>query len=191
MYSEMTGTMFYCAPEVFGDETRTGLTLKASDMWSYGVILFTMCTGSPPFQGKSDRAIMKAVTRGVYAWPDDLRVSAALKDLVARLLVRDPAARLTAVQARNHPWITGGHALSDVAFHPSVQATMAEFGRVSKMKRAFGRALTRRMSMEDQGAIATLFDQFDHDHDGKLDEVSRRSTFAFSLLRATLSFLFS
>ena len=96
---------------------------------------------------------MKAVCRGVYAWPDDLTVSTELKDVVARLLTRDPAARLTAVQASHHPWISGGHAVSDVAFHPWVQATMAEFGQLSKMKRAFGLALTRRMSVQDQGVL--------------------------------------
>ncbi len=38
--------------------------LKASDMWSVGVIIFIMVTGTPPFNGTDDRNIMKAVARG-------------------------------------------------------------------------------------------------------------------------------
>lgn len=70
-----------------------------------GVIIYIMVTGSPPFNGNDDRAIMKAVSKGEYSWPRNLKVSDSLKDLVSKLLTMQPDKRMTAIQALDHPWL--------------------------------------------------------------------------------------
>jgi calcium-dependent protein kinase len=81
-----------------------------------GVIIFIMVTGTPPFNGQDDRAIMKAVSKGEYHWPRNLKVSESLKDLVAKLLVMQPEKRLTALQALEHPWLKGERKVNIIYF---------------------------------------------------------------------------
>lgn len=52
--SNMLGTPYYMAPEVFSREAYN----EKCDMWSLGVILYCMLTGVPPFFGKSDEEVI-------------------------------------------------------------------------------------------------------------------------------------
>ncbi len=84
------GTPYYIAPEVIAKSYN-----KACDMWSIGVILFTIMCGYPPFWGDTEREIYGRVKRGHYAFegPDWQVRSAAVKDLVNLLLTMQPEAR--------------------------------------------------------------------------------------------------
>lgn len=57
------GSAYYIAPEVI-----EGNYDAKCDVWSTGVILYTMMCGSPPFNGSSDREIMTKISRGVYTF---------------------------------------------------------------------------------------------------------------------------
>ena len=77
----------------------------ASDMWSFGVIMFLLLGGYPPFQASSDAALFAAIQRGQFqfhmeAWG---RLSPSAADLVAKLLRLGPEERLTAAQVRRPP----------------------------------------------------------------------------------------
>ena len=68
---------------------------RECDMWSVGVILFTLMCGYPPFWGDTEREIYGRVKRGHYAFegPDWQVRSQAAKDLVNQLLVMQPSSR--------------------------------------------------------------------------------------------------
>eukprot|EP00497_Spongosphaera_streptacantha_P002063 TRINITY_DN264_c0_g2_i2.p1 TRINITY_DN264_c0_g2~~TRINITY_DN264_c0_g2_i2.p1 ORF type:complete len:251 (-),score=80.70 TRINITY_DN264_c0_g2_i2:273-914(-) len=55
-YKDLVGTPYYLAPESAAGHkyTRTGTVLKASDVWSIGVIAYVLMTGRPPFNGRSN-----------------------------------------------------------------------------------------------------------------------------------------
>ncbi|XP_062540823.1 ribosomal protein S6 kinase alpha-5 [Armigeres subalbatus] len=115
--SPIAGTLGYSAPEVF--EGRS-YALESSDLWSLGVILYTMLCGQAPFtprqffghtnlasSAKQMEIIMDKIRRGSFdlaasAWEN---VSEEAKDLVKRLLTVDPDRRITMEQLLVHEWL--------------------------------------------------------------------------------------
>eukprot|EP00980_Cylindrotheca_fusiformis_P010311 scaffold2297_cov135-Cylindrotheca_fusiformis.AAC.2 len=87
----------------------------SSDMWGLGVILFIMLTGAHPFDlagDASDEAIEELIKDPNYKIPiDDPEIAGHLspsaKDLIKKLMDRDPDRRLTAFQMLQHPWVRG------------------------------------------------------------------------------------
>ena len=61
--SETLGTPYYIAPEVL-----LGNYNEKCDVWSIGVILFILLSGTAPFNGPNDEEIMNAVKKGTYSF---------------------------------------------------------------------------------------------------------------------------
>eukprot|EP00667_Euglena_gracilis_P002721 EG_transcript_2727 len=101
------GTPYYMAPEVINcGYNATGPPYgRAIDLWSTGVVGFVMLTRTSPFEGKTCRQLFRAITAGVWDFPADCDVTPDAADFFQRLLVVDPAGRLTAGEALRHPWI--------------------------------------------------------------------------------------
>ncbi|KAK3097834.1 hypothetical protein FSP39_013613 [Pinctada imbricata] len=105
-------TANFVAPEVL---KRQGYD-AACDIWSLGVLLYTMLAGHTPFaNGPNDTPndILSRIGEGKFTlaggnWDS---VSAAAKDLVQKMLHVDPNSRLSATQVLNHPWIAQREAL--------------------------------------------------------------------------------
>lgn len=76
------------------------------DLWSCGVVLYIMLCGRPPFEGKTEKQILEKVVRGLWEFKHQewVYVSEEAKDLIKKLLVVDPKARLSAEEALQHPW---------------------------------------------------------------------------------------
>lgn len=104
-YSLVTrcGTPTYVAPEVIrGEPYGTKV-----DMWSLGVILYTLLGGYPPFYDEDKVQQMKLIKKGVFEFHEDYfdSVSYDAKDLIMMLLVGDPSKRLSAEEALESKWI--------------------------------------------------------------------------------------
>lgn len=99
---ELNGTPYYIAPEIL-----MGNYTKAVDCWSLGVIMYMLLSGTPPFKGKDNNEILMNVYSGSFTFrPRAFKtISNNAKDLIVRLLTKDPLHRITAQQAFMHPWI--------------------------------------------------------------------------------------
>uniref|UniRef100_A0A4W5LWY2 non-specific serine/threonine protein kinase n=1 Tax=Hucho hucho TaxID=62062 RepID=A0A4W5LWY2_9TELE len=107
-------TANFVAPEVL---KRQGYD-EGCDVWSLGVLLYTMLAGFTPFaNGPEDTPdeILSRIGSGRFTltggnWDG---VSEAAKDLVSKMLHVDPHQRLTAMQVLKHPWIVQRDKLSN------------------------------------------------------------------------------
>ncbi|XP_009339620.2 phosphoenolpyruvate carboxylase kinase 1-like [Pyrus x bretschneideri] len=107
--SGVVGTPYYVAPEVVAGREYG----EKVDVWSCGVVLYVMLAGFPPFYGETAAEIFDAVLRANLRFPARVfnSVSAALKDLLRRMLCKDVSRRFSAEQVLRHPWITSGGGL--------------------------------------------------------------------------------
>lgn len=76
------------------------------DLWGFGVILHTMLGGEMPFLGDSQQEVFEAVKKKKIVFESEYwgNVSEEGKNLVSRLLERNPKKRLNAEEALRHPW---------------------------------------------------------------------------------------
>ncbi|KAJ3300449.1 hypothetical protein HK104_000507 [Borealophlyctis nickersoniae] len=100
------GTPHYVAPEIL-KQTGHG---KPVDMWAMGVITYVLLCGYTPFWGgedSSNAALYQAIVDCNYEFDEEYwgQISQSAKDFIKACLVVDPAARLTARQALEHPWL--------------------------------------------------------------------------------------
>jgi serine/threonine protein kinase len=108
------GTLTFLAPEAFGEAANAGPPL---DVWSLGVILFTMLCGRLPFddvdhvgeegrKGKKRRShsvIQAKISKGQYRMENDLLPEE--KDIIRMFLTVDPNSRCSLPEALNHQWM--------------------------------------------------------------------------------------
>lgn len=96
------GTPGYVAPEVL---KQLGYG-RSVDIWSVGVILYTVLCGYTPFWGEDHNALFQCILKGVYDFDEDYwsDISDEAKDLINKMLEYDPDRRITAHDALQHPW---------------------------------------------------------------------------------------
>ncbi|KAG5315359.1 ST17A kinase, partial [Pseudoatta argentina] len=115
---EILGTPDYVAPEVLNYEPIS----LATDMWSVGVLLYVLLTGCSPFGGDTKQETFCNISRCRLDFPDDLfeDVSEEARDLMRKLMVKDPNERLTVTECLQHPWFnTFEQPLAPLATCPS------------------------------------------------------------------------
>ncbi len=100
------GTLSYCSPEVLEGKAYD----SKADMWSLGVLLYTMLAGFSPFGQRLPRShFLQKIRQCELSFRHDVfrAVSADAQDLIRRLVVVSPQDRLSAADALRHPWVAG------------------------------------------------------------------------------------
>ena len=94
------GTVYYVAPEIF-----KGKYTAKCDIWSAGVILYILLSGSPPFNGKNDAVIYRKISEMKFSFPETKwkNISDEAKDLISHMISTENE-RYNARQVLDHPW---------------------------------------------------------------------------------------
>ena len=98
------GSPHYAAPEVIRFKTYDG---GKADVWSCGVILYVMLTGTPPFNYSSEdrdlKDLFRAIAQADYVMPD--MIGREAQDLIRKILVPDPKRRINIEDIWDHPFL--------------------------------------------------------------------------------------
>ncbi|KAG2222287.1 hypothetical protein INT45_006966 [Circinella minor] len=100
MLQTFCGSLAYSAPEVILRQKYTG---PETDIWSLGVILYTLLAGELPFDDDSEIITQRKIVKGDYVIPSYF--SKELSDLITRMLKLNPSERVTLDQIIEHPWL--------------------------------------------------------------------------------------
>uniref|UniRef100_A0A2I3MJ73 Peripheral plasma membrane protein CASK n=1 Tax=Papio anubis TaxID=9555 RepID=A0A2I3MJ73_PAPAN len=127
------GTPHFMAPEVVKREPYG----KPVDVWGCGVILFILLSGCLPFYGTKER-LFEGIIKGKYKmnprqWN---HISESAKDLVRRMLMLDPAERITVYEALNHPWLKERDRYAYKIHLPETVEQLRKFNARRKLKGA-------------------------------------------------------
>ncbi|KAL9230922.1 hypothetical protein vseg_006213 [Gypsophila vaccaria] len=165
VFNDVVGSPYYVAPEVL--RKRYG---READVWSAGVILYILLSGVPPFWAETEEEIFEEVLHGdldfsTDPWP---KISEGAKDLVRRMLIRDPKKRLTAHEVLCHPWIMTDGLAPDKPLDHSVITRLQQFSAMNKLKKMALRVIAERLSEEEIAGLKEMFKMIDTDNSGQI-----------------------
>uniref|UniRef100_A0A8C2KW83 non-specific serine/threonine protein kinase n=1 Tax=Cyprinus carpio TaxID=7962 RepID=A0A8C2KW83_CYPCA len=106
------GSPPYAAPELFQGKKYDGPEV---DIWSLGVILYTLVSGSLPFDGQNLKELRERVLRGKYRVP--FYMSTDCESILRRFLVLNPTKRCTLEQIMKDKWINVGYENDELKPH--------------------------------------------------------------------------
>eukprot|EP01083_Nonionella_stella_P142152 439215_1 len=95
----MCGTPNYIAPEILAHSAE-GHSFEV-DIWSMGVIMYTLLIGVPPFETSNIKLTYRRIRANYYKFPEDVPVSHEARSLIRRILHVDPKRRPSLEQIRS------------------------------------------------------------------------------------------
>ncbi|KAL5778273.1 hypothetical protein ACOSP7_011199 [Xanthoceras sorbifolium] len=165
VYKDIVGSAYYVAPEVL--RRNYG---KEIDVWSAGVILYILLSGVPPFWAETEKGIFEAVLEGNLdlqssPWSS---ISGSAKDLIRKMLTRDPMRRITAAAALEHPWLKEDGKKSDKPIDSAVLIRMKQFRAMNKLKKLALKVIAENLSEEEIKGLKQMFNNMDTDGSGTI-----------------------
>ncbi|KAH0724310.1 hypothetical protein KY284_000175 [Solanum tuberosum] len=165
IFTDVVGSPYYVAPEVL----RKHYGLEC-DIWSAGVIIYILLSGVPPFWEETEQGIFEQVLKGELdfvsePWPS---ISESAKDLVRKMLVRDPKKRLTAHEVLCHPWVRVGGVAPDKPLDSAVLTRLNQFSAMNKLKKIAVRVIAESLSAEEIAGLKEMFKMLDTDNSGNI-----------------------
>ncbi|XP_020585961.1 serine/threonine-protein kinase KIPK2-like isoform X2 [Phalaenopsis equestris] len=146
--NSFVGTHEYLSPEIITGDGHG----SAVDWWTFGIFLFELLYGMTPFKGSGNEETLANVVYKNLKFPETPTISLNAKDLIKRLLVKDPDNRLGSVKGaaeiKGHPFFEGlNWALIRCAAPPEIPGRFDLSSSLARNKRKEGKCLS--FSKED------------------------------------------
>ena len=164
------GTIYYIAPEVFSNNYN-----QKADIWSCGIILYTMLCGHPPFCGNKENLIKTKILNSPLKFPNKefKNISNDAIEYIKLLLSRDPEKRPTAEEALNNKWlmkIIQRHEKSK-EIRKDIIYNLIKFSTTVGLQKAIVSFLANQISINEEiKIIKDEFDKIDVNKDGEISK---------------------
>lgn len=167
----MAGTPFYMAPEILCEKTYN----EKVDIWSLGVLFYTMLCGYRPFDGNTAEEVFKSAQEGKFKLSGKQwgKVSRDSKNLICKMLELNPKKRISAKKAIEHPWfglITDIKIRSAVLEEEKIEGDVLErlcaYKSVHQLRKALLNVLVKMLKSKETKEITDLFNKLDKDKTG-------------------------
>ncbi|CAH1113283.1 unnamed protein product [Psylliodes chrysocephalus] len=122
------GSPPYAAPELFQGKKYDGPEV---DVWSLGVILYTLVSGSLPFDGSTLRELRERVLRGKYRIP--FYMSTDCENLLKKFLVLNPAKRASLETIMKDKWMNQGYENDELKPYVEPEQDMSDPKRIEAL----------------------------------------------------------
>lgn len=165
------GTPYYVAPQVLA-----GSYDEKCDIWSCGVIAYVLLCGYPPFYGDRDEQILKMVKKGEFDFPspDWDHTSKEGKDMIKKMLTKDPALRPSAADCLEDAWLKNKVvAAKPMAVPKDFSQKLKNFVGIPKLKKVALTVMAGQLSEKEIEEMKDVFQSLDTNKDGTLtiDEI--------------------
>lgn len=144
-----------------------------ADIWSLGVIMYTVLSGAAPFKGKpatGELASQICHTNLVF----DIRsheLSRHARDFLIAALTKDYRVRPTAAQLLDHPWLMmlkNAHTAKGALLPLEICKQLGTLHAETHFKKAMLRIIATKMTPSKIKKLTNVFDSFDTDRDGQI-----------------------
>jgi len=189
------GSAEFMAPEVveaFMDDSERDLAYdKKCDLWSLGIIMYILLCGYPPFSGNCgsqcgwnqgepcnacQELLFHSIQDGHFDFPDTewREISLEAKDLISKLLVKDPRKRLSAEQVLEHPWVKFGGPSRVLVTPQNIKRNNSarELSAFAESAMAVNRVVLQHMSINLEEHVDLVPEDEHHEENKENDEPS-------------------
>ncbi len=164
----LSNQYLYLAPEIL-----MGHSDIRADNWALGVVLYLIISGRFPFKGDSVKATLAGIFHGAFTFdhPQFYKASYEVKDLISKLLTRNPNERYTAYQAYQHPWIQRVVDEEDrnIPIDNDVVERLREYVYFGEFEKIIGYMIALKLEEKDVFRFKEIFMKLDKDGDGMLN----------------------
>ena len=167
--TEKLGNPYYVAPEVLEEKYN-----EKCDVWSAGVILYTLLVGRLPFNGRTYHDILLKLEKGEYNLEGQMwtKISFPAKNLVSLMLEKDVEKRITAYAALRHIWIQSKSFEDlDIEYAHEYLNNLKNFMYLSHLQMAVLQfIITHLVTNHEKANVQQTFRALDSEGDGQLSK---------------------
>ena len=167
--TQFVGTHYYVAPEVITKNYN-----ELCDIWSCGIIMYILICEYPPFQGKNNDEILHNIrfTELKFKKNEWAHISNSCKDLIRKMLSKNPKKRPSADICLKHRWFKGlTQIVNDLSTINQIKAVhkMAGFIKGNKFKQAVLQFMVNHFDLKhEEKKLNVIFNKFDVNNTGKV-----------------------